>query len=187
VQAWLKAGLSAGAAFSAVGIAFVLLSLFTEISRPMWMVLDNVKSVIGFGFCGIAGFLAGRQTHRATSGARAGAVGGMIAGITVPVSIYVLAYGFVEAVRQYPFEYYDYLSSGAPSVQAFLLSPDGNATVRGTSLGLVPVAVVWAATLGAAVGYLGGRMGTRRPGTAAAAARPNTPLQPASGEQIGVR
>jgi len=182
MRAWLKTGLSAGAAFSAMGIAFVGMSLFTDVSRPVWVVLDNVKGAIGFAFCGLAGFLTGRRTLRATAGAAAGALGGVIAGITVPVSMYVLAYGFVAAVRQYPFEYYDYLSSGASSVQAFLLSPGGHATVRGTSLGLVPIVVIWAATLGAAVGYLGGRIGKRWPGTPPAIARPNIALEPTARE-----
>lgn len=159
---WLKTGIAAGAGFSVVGIAFVALSLFTDISRTTWVVLDNAKGVVGFGLCGLAGFFAGRLSHRARAGAAAGAVGGAIAGVTVPVSMYLLAYAFVDAVRQYPFEYYDYLSSGAPSVQAFLRSADGHATVLGTSVGLVPIVVVWAATLGAIVGYVGGRVGRRR-------------------------
>ena len=179
---WVKAGLSAGTAFSVVGITFVLVSLFTDVSRPVWVVLDNVKGVIGFGFCGIAGFLVGRRTHHRTSSAMAGALGGLMAGIAVPGSMYVLAYGFIEAVRQYPFEYYDYLSSGASSVQSFLLSPKGHAEVRSTSLGLIPIVVVWATTLGAVMGYFGGRIGQRWSNTAPATTRPNTPLQPTSGE-----
>ena len=169
-----------------VGIAFVAVSLFTDISRTTWVVLDNAKGAIGFGFCGLAGFLIGRRTNRAVFSAAAGALGGLIAGITVPVSMYVLAYGFVDVVRQYPFEYYDYLSSGASSVQAFLLSPSGHATVRGTSLGLVPIVVVWAVILGAAMGYLGGRIGRRWPGAAPATTRPNKPLQPTSGADRSV-
>ena len=145
------------------------------------MALDNVKGVIGFGLCGLAGFLTARNTHRASSGAAAGAIGGAIAGVTVPVSMYVLAYGFLDAVRQYPFEYYDYLHSGAPSVQAFLRSPSGHATVQSTSLWLVPVVVAFAAILGAAVGYLGGSVGKRWPGATPATPRPNKPLQPTSG------
>ena len=169
MRSWLTTGIGAGIAFAAIGIAFVAVSLFTDVSRTTWIVLDNAKGVIGFGLCGLAGFLLGRQGQRAALGASAGAVGGLIAGITVPVSMYVLAYGFVDAVRQYPFEYYDYLNSGAANVQAFLLSPDGHATVRSTSLALVPVVVVWAAVLGAAMGYLGGRVGSHwRRGSAAA-------------------
>jgi hypothetical protein len=169
-----------------VGIAFVAVSLFTDISRTTWVFLDNAKGAVGFGFCGLAGFLIGRRTNRAVFGAASGALGGLIAGITVPVSMYVLTYGFVDVVRQYPFEYYDYLSSGASSVQAFLLSPSGHATVRGTSLGLVPIVVVWAVTLGAAMGYLGGRIGRRWFGTASATTRPNRPLQPTSGAGTSV-
>ena len=181
MRSWLKAGIAAGTAFSVVGIAFVVVSLFTDISRTTWVFLDNAKGAVGFGFCGFAGFLIGRRTNRAGFSAAAGALGGLLAGITVPVSMYVLAYGFVDEVRQYPFEYYDYLSSGASSVQAFLLSPSGHATVRGTSLGLVPIVVVWAVTLGAAIGYLGGCIGRRWFGAASATTRPNRPLQPTSG------
>jgi hypothetical protein len=177
---WVKAGIVAGIAFSVVGIAFVTVSLFTDISRSTWVVLDNAKGAIGFGFCGLAGVLIGRRQNRAVFSAAAGGLGGLIAGITVPVSMYVLAYGFVDSVRQYPFEYYDYLRSGASNVQAFLLSANGHETVRGTSLGLVPIVVIWAVTLGAAMGYLGGRIGRRWPG-AAATTRPNKPLQPTSG------
>jgi hypothetical protein len=180
MRPWLKAGLSAGAAFSVVGIAFVAVSLFTDISRSMWVALDNVKGVIGFGFCGLAGILTGRRTHRAGLGAAAGALAGTIAGVTVPVSMYVLAHGFLDAVRQYPFEYYDYLHSGAASVRAFLLSPSGHATVQSTSLWLVPVVAVFAAILGAAVGYLGGSVGKRWQGGTVATTRPNKPLQPTS-------
>lgn len=180
MPSWFKTGLAAGAAFSVVGVTFVAASLFTDMSRPAWVILDNVKGVIGFGFCGLAGLVAARRTHRARSGAAAGALGGAIAGVTVPLSMYVLAYGFIDAVRQYPFEYYDYLSSGAASVQVFLLSPSGHATVRGTSLGLVPIVVVWAAILGAAMGCLGGSLRRRWPGKAATA-RPNKPQQPTFG------
>ena len=35
MRAWLKTGISAGAAFSVVGIAFVAMSLFTDVSRPV--------------------------------------------------------------------------------------------------------------------------------------------------------
>jgi len=180
MRPWLKAGIGAGAAFSAVGLAFVAVSLFTKIGRPTWVVIDNVKGAIGFGFCGLAGWFTGRQTLRATSGAAAGALGGAIAGVIVPVSMYLLAYGFLDSVRQYPFEYYDYLNSGASSVQAFLLSPNGHATVRGTSLGLVPLIAAFAAMLGGAVGYLGGSVGRRWPRVTSTAPRPTKPLQPTS-------
>jgi len=181
MRSWVRAGGIAGIAFSVVGIAFVAVSLFTDISRNAWVVLDNTKGAIGFGFCGLAGFTVGRRHPRSVLSAAAGALGGLIAGILVPVSMYVLAYGFVEAVRQYPFEYYDYLSSGATNVQAFLMSPSGRATVRGTSLGLVPIVVIWAVTLGAVMGYLGGRIGRRWQSETAAMTRPDKPLQPTSG------
>ena len=186
MRSWIKAGLGAGTAFSVVGIVFVAVSLFTDISRTVWIVLDNVKGAIGFGCCGLAGFLIGRANNRPVFSTAAGALGGLIASITVPVSMYVFAYGFVDAVRQYPFEYYDYLSSGASSVQAFLLSPSGHATVRGTSLGLIPIVMVWAVILGVAMGYLGGRIGRRWPGAAPAPTRPNKPLQPTSGADRSV-
>ena len=181
MRPWLKAGLSAGAVFSMVGIAFVTVSLFTGISRSTWVALDNVKGMIGFGVCGVAGFLTARRTHRASSGAAAGALGGAIAGVTVPVSMYVLAYGFLDSVRQYPFEYYDYLHSGAPSVQAYLSSAKGQADVLSTTVGLVPVVVLFAAALGAAVGCLGGTLGKKFSGASPATTRPNKPLQPTSG------
>ena len=177
MRSWVKAGFGAGTAFSVVGIGFVAVSLFTDISRTTWIVLDNAKGAIGFGFCGLAGFLIARRKNRPVFSAAAGALGGLMAGIMVPVSMYVLAYGFVDRVRQYPFEYYDYLSSGAPNVQAFLLSPIGHATVRGTSLGLVPIVMVWAVILGAVMGYLGGRVGRRWPGAAPATTRPNKALR----------
>ena len=183
MRSWLKAGLAAGAAFSVVGIAFVAVSLFTDISRSTWVVLDNVKGVIGFAFCGLAGFLTARHTLRASSGAAAGALGGAIAGVMVPVSMYVFAYGFHYAVRQYPFEYYDYLHSGAPSIQAFLLSPNGHATVLSTSLWLVPVVVAFAAILGGAVGYLGGSVGRRWPGVTPARTPPNNSLHRTAGQR----
>jgi len=181
MRSWVKTGGVAGIAFSFVGIAFVAVSLFTDISRTAWVALDNAKGAVGFGFCGLAGFAVGRRQTRTVLSAAAGGLGGLMAGITVPVSMYVLAYGFVKAVRQYPFEYYDYLSSGATNVQAFLLSPSGHETVRGTSLGLVPIVVIWAVTLGAVIGYLGGRIGRRWQGEAAATTRPNKPLQPTNG------
>jgi hypothetical protein len=77
--------------------------------------------------------------------------------------MYVLAYGFLTLVRQYPFEYYDYVHSGAPSVQAYLISAKGQADILSTTVGLVPVVVAFAAALGAAVGFLGGTLGTRIP------------------------
>ena len=181
MRPWLKAGLSAGAAFSVVAIAFVGVSLFADISRPTWVALDNLKGVIGFAFCGLAGFQAARHTQHAGSGAAAGALGGAIAGVTVPVSMYVLAYGFLNHVRQYPFEYYDYLNSGASSVQAYLISAKGHADVLSTSVGLVPVVVVFAAVLGAAVGFLGGTLGRRFSGASPATTQPNSPPQPTSG------
>src|SRR5262245_53636873 len=150
MPSWVKTGIGAGVAFCAVGITFVAASLFTDISRTTWVVLDNAKGAVGFGFCGLAGFLTERRNHRAALTAAAGALGGLMAGIIVPVSMYVLAYGFVDGVRQYPFEYYDFLTSGASSVQVFLQSPRGHATVRGTSLGLVPIVMLWAGLLGAA-------------------------------------
>lgn len=185
MRSWLKTGLGAGVAFSFVGVTFVAVSLFTDIPRSAWVILDNAQGVIGFGFCALAGLRAARNTHRARSGAAAGALGGVIAGVMVPVSMYVLAYGFLDSLRQYPFEYYDYLNSGASSVQAFLLSSKGHATVLSTSLGLVPVVVAFAALLGGALGYLGGWAGARWPGGPFAAARPNTPLQPPSGADKG--
>ena len=79
MRRWVKTGLVAGTAFSVVGIAFVAVSLFTDISRSLWVVLDHAKGVAGFGFCGLAGLLAGRRTDRAATGAAAGALGGLIA------------------------------------------------------------------------------------------------------------
>jgi hypothetical protein len=182
MRPWMKAGIGAGAAFSTVGIGFVAVSLFTDISRSTWVTFDSVKGVIGFAFCGLVGFLIARQTHQAGSGAAAGALGGAIAGVTVPVSMYVLAYGFIDSVRQYPFEYYDYLSSGASTVQAFLLSTKGHADVLSTSIGLVPVVALFAAALGGAVGFFGGLLGRGRSGPIPEATRPIKPLQPTSGE-----
>ena len=141
------------------------------------MALDNLKGMIGFAFCGLAGFLTARHTGRARSGAAAGALGGAIAGAAVPVSMYVLAYGFLDLVRQYPFEYYDYLRSGAPSVQAYLGSATGRADVLSTSVGLVPVVVPFAAALGAVVGFLGGAVGKRFSAAAPGTTRNNTPSQ----------
>jgi hypothetical protein len=69
----MRAGISAGAAFSAAGVGFVALSLFTDISRPTWVIADNVKGVLGFTLCGLAGLLTARQTRHAGSGAAAGA------------------------------------------------------------------------------------------------------------------
>lgn len=161
MRAWIKAGLAAGVLFSVVGVTFVAVSLFTEIPRPAWVVLDNVKGVVGFGCCALAGALVARQTGRASFGAAAGALGGTMAGLVVPVSMYVLAYGMLDAVRQYPFEYYDYLSSGAPDIRAFLTSSSGRATVFSTSIGLAPLVASFAAALGGLVGYAGGWAGMR--------------------------
>jgi hypothetical protein len=183
----MKSGIGAGVAFSAVGIGFVAVSLFTDISRSTWVALDNVKGVIGFAFCGLAGFLTARQTHRLGLGVAAGALGGAIAGVTVPVSTYVLAYEFIDSVRQYPFEYYDFLHSGASTVQAFLLSAKGHADVLSTSIGLVPVVALFAAALGAAVGFLGAFWGRRLSGPFSATRRPNKPLRPTSGEDKSLR
>jgi hypothetical protein len=182
MRPWIKAGIAAGAAFSTVGIGFVAVSLFTDISRSTWVTFDSVKGVIGFAFCGVAGLLTARQTHHAGSGAAAGALGGVMAGITVPVSMYVLAYGFIDSVHQYPFEYYDYVSSGALTVQAFLLSTKGHADVLSTSIGLVPVVGLFAAALGGAVGFVGGCLGRGLSGPNPEPTRPNTPLQPTSGK-----
>ncbi len=184
MRSWMKTGLGAGIAFSFVGVTFVAVSLFTDISRSAWVILDNAKGVVGFGFCALAGLLAARNTHRARSGAAAGALGGAIAGGAVPVSMYVLAYGFLDWVRQYPFEYYDYLNSGASSVRAFLLSSKGHTTVLSTSLGLVPVVVAFASLLGGTLGYLGGRVGARWSGGPLAPVRPMA-LRPPRGADEG--
>lgn len=164
---WLKAGAGAGIAFSMVGLAFVAVSLFTDITRASWETLNASKGLIGFGCCGFAGFLAARATRRPVLGAAAGALGGAIAGITVPVSMYVLAYGFLNSVRRYPFEYHDFLRSGAPTAKAFLLSAEGQATVLSTSVGLVPVVVVFAGLVGGVIGFLGGLFGMRSGGSPA--------------------
>lgn len=87
--------------------------------------------------------------------------------------MYVLAYGFIDSVRQYPFEYHDYLSSGASTVQAFLLSPKGHADVLNTSIGLVPVAAMFGAALGGAAGCLGGPVGRERSGPTGGTTRLN--------------
>ena len=185
MRPWLRAGIGAGVAFSTVGVAFVAVSLFTDISRSTWVTLDSVKGLIGFAFCGLGGFLIARQTPQAGSGAAAGALGGAIAGVTVPVSMYVLAYGFIDSVRQYPFEYYDYLSSGASTVQAFLLSTKGHADVLSTSIGLVPVVALFAAAVGGAVGFFGELLGRGRSGPIPGATGPNKPLPPPSRRQNG--
>lgn len=181
MRPWLKAGLGAGVAFSIVGVTFVAVSLFTDISRSTWVALDIVKAVICFAFCGLGGLVAVRHTHRVSSGVAAGALGGAMAGAIVPVSMYLLAYGFLDVVRQYPYEYYDYLQSGASSMQAYLRSPKGHADVVSTSVGLVPLAMLFTTAVGAAMGFLGGTLGKRFLGASPATSRPNTPLQPTSG------
>jgi hypothetical protein len=163
MRPWVRCGLWAGAAFCVAGVAFVAASLFTDIS-PAWIVLNTAKGAVGFAFCGLAGLLAARRTGHARSGAAAGALGGFIAGLAVPASMYIFAYAFLDSVRQYPFEYYDFLQSGTQSVQEFLLSSKGHATVRSTSLGLVPVVMAFAALTGALAGYSGGIVGNWRSG-----------------------
>jgi hypothetical protein len=175
MKSWVKCGVAAGAAFTAVGVAFVAVSLFTGVSHSTWLVLDEAKGFVGFGLCCLAGYVTTRGTRDARSGAAAGALGGAIGGIAVPASIYVLAYAFLGAVRQYPFDHYDYLGSGAANAQEYLQSAQGHATVLGSSVFLIPVVVLMAVLLGGALGYIGGSIETRRASIAEASAASSEP------------
>ena len=169
-QQWIVPGIAGGLAFSVLSVVFGAVSLFTEVDRPSWLILNNLTAVPGFIFCGVAGSAAARATGHRSSGAAAGTLAGTIAAVVISVAPYALAYGFIDAVRQYPFEYFDVLNSGAPSIRAFLLSDEGRATVFSTSVGLVPVVAFFSAAVGALVGLFGGccaRSGFRRVGWSA--------------------
>jgi len=163
MQVWVRYGAMAGAAFAIVGIGFVGLSLFTDVPRSTWLTLNQLKGAVGFGLCALAGGLVGRRARPLREAGAAGALAGLVAGISVPLAIYLLSFGFLDAVRQYPFEYHDILSSDAPSARAFLESPGGRATATATSLGLLPVIAIWAAVQGGLLGAGAGWLGRRWP------------------------
>jgi hypothetical protein len=77
------------------------------------------------------------------------------------VTLYVLAFGFTDSLRQYPYEHYDFRSSGAATIQEFLRSAKGRATVTETTLGLLPIVLPLAAALGAFSAAVGGFIGQK--------------------------
>ncbi|MCI0337907.1 MAG: formylglycine-generating enzyme family protein [Acidobacteria bacterium] len=158
----LRYGLIFGALFPTIGVAFIALSVFTDVNRPLWLGLNQIKGILCFGLCGFAGLLIGRQTGNVKMAALAGMLAGAMGGAVVSAALYIIPYGFIDHVRQYPFEHYSYLNSGATNIREYLLSERGRATVTETSIGLVPVIAPIAALLGAAVAALGGWVGKRK-------------------------
>jgi hypothetical protein len=152
---WWKASLLCGAAFAVLGVTFVAISLFTDVPRTAWQVLNQSKGLLGFGLCGFTGAWLSVRGCTVGRAALAGGLGGLCAGVLVPVSMYTLAYGFIDHVVQYPFEYHSMVHSGARTAQEYLCSATGSETVRETSLGLVPLVAVWAAVQGAVLGAVG--------------------------------
>jgi len=159
-------GVAAGLSFAAVGVLFVLISLFTEISRPVWEALSIVKSVLGFSICAAMGWLMGLRDAPWTRAALNGLLAGGIAGVFVPVSIYVLTYAWIDQVQQYPFEHYSMQSSGSRTAREFLESSRGRQIVTETTLELAPVVATWtglqAALLAGAAAEAGRRWRRRK-------------------------
>ena len=155
----VRYGLAFGIFFALVGIIFVLISIFTDINRPLWVVLNQVKGVICFGLCGLGGVLVVRRTERVKTATLTGLLTGTIGSLVVTAALYVVPYGFIDHVRQYPFEHYSYINSGAANIKEYLLSERGRATVTSTSIGLIPIVIPIAALLGAAVATFGGWIG----------------------------
>ncbi len=153
---WMKQGVFFGTAFALLGVAFVLVSTMTDIERPTWLVLNQLKGALGFGLCAWAGFRVARSTGSVRAAAVAGLLAGAIGGLAVPLSMYGVAYGLMPHLRQYPFEYHDFMSSGLPTVQAFLLSPSGRAEVTSTTVELAPLVALLASVLGASVAATAG-------------------------------
>ncbi|HEX2488247.1 MAG TPA: hypothetical protein VHR27_02530 [Blastocatellia bacterium] len=152
----VRYGLIFGSLFSAIGVVFIALSVFTYIKGPLWLGLNQIKGVLCFGLCCIAGLLIGRRTGNVRMAALAGMLAGAIGGAVVSAALYIIPYGFIDHIRQYPFEHYSYLNSGATNIHEYLLSVKGRATVRETSIGLAPLVATIAALLGATVAALGG-------------------------------
>ena len=105
------------------------ISLFVVTDRWTWVALNQIKGVIGFALCGLAGFLCLHRGCTLRSAFVSGLIGGSMAAIAYPLSIYLLAYGFLDWVQQYPFEYHSMLGSGMTDPHEFLLSDRGRATV----------------------------------------------------------
>lgn len=158
----LRYGLAFGALFGVVGIAFVFISVFTDIGRPLWLGVNQIKGVVCFGLCGLAGLLVARRTKSVKAAMLTGMLAGAIGGVAVPAALYALPYGFIDHVRQYPFEHYSYLNSGATNIREYLLSARGRETVTSTSIGLMPIVSPLAAGLGAILASLGGWIGRKR-------------------------
>lgn len=168
-RVWLAHGLAFGFAFGALGLAFVLLSTLTGIERPVWLVLNQVKGIVGFGLCGLGGFLVARRTGSIGMAARTGLVAGAVGGLLVPLCMYAVAFGLLPHLEQYPFEHHDFVRSGASTVQEFLLSAQGRAEVTSTTVDLAPLVAVIGAALGAAAGAVGGVIAQRFPSAVLAA------------------
>ncbi len=80
VTSW-RTGTALGLAASTAGVAFVAISLFTDVTRATWLALNDLMALFALACCAAAGFLAVRTTRRARTGALAGALcGGIAAG-----------------------------------------------------------------------------------------------------------
>jgi hypothetical protein len=152
----LQIGLTCGCGFCFIAVSFAALSLFTDIGRATWVVLNHVKGALGFSLCALAGFLCTRRGHSFREAGLSGLLAAAMAAVAYPVSIYALAYGGLDSVRQYAFEYHSMLYSGLTDARQFLLSERGRAAAFETTIGLIPIVLVWAGLQGGLLALAGG-------------------------------
>ena len=150
----VRHGLTAGFLFGIVAVSFVLISTFTNISRATWVTLHNVQGVLLVAFCLSAGFWAAHRTGRWSAAVVASTVACVLAAFLELAAQGIVAYGFTDYLRQYPFEYYDFISSGAPTLKAYLYSGKGIYDYTWTAGVCLLFGVVFGAVVGGVAGLI---------------------------------
>ena len=123
----VKAGLAGAGALVVVQVAFIVVSLLTDLPRRTWELLYDAQAVLSLLICAGAGLVAARGGGRSRwAGVRAGTLVGAIGWLIVPFAVYAVAYGLLEhvpdSIRSFIYYQPPYPS---PSARAFLRSGVG--------------------------------------------------------------
>jgi hypothetical protein len=144
-------GLRYGLIIGILSMVDIYLGTMTPMQRTHWMFAQTVLGLLTMYLCGWAGMKAFRPSgERLTASALAGGMTGLTGTMLFTFTLFTVAYGLTDQLRQFPFATNDFVKAGQ-SVADYVRSADGIRDVWNVTL-----AGLLRAPLGAGFGAIGG-------------------------------
>jgi hypothetical protein len=146
-EAAIRSGLIFGTILGLVHIVFVIINNLMNWQGPPHTWLNRSFSISLILCLALAGFF----TFRANAGAKAGFTAGLISAMIGIVSLWMVTFLFMDVIAQNTYMIMDFQKSGSATMNQFIIED---------ALGATAIEFVASLVFGAALGFVGGWMGS---------------------------